>query len=123
MMTAIDAYVLPKLMPTTVCVLARGAGSATSGACPFGTGILTAEKKVRPLQPEVAGMLRGGTAKKVWDAELFFGNLQTKYSYLDVVGRTVVVLEKRNVVPEHNIAFQVLLDSQKCYFFKDFQII
>ncbi|CAI8583477.1 unnamed protein product [Vicia faba] len=34
-------------------------------------------------------------------------HLETKYSYLDIVGRTVVVLEKRNVVPEHNIPFQV----------------
>lgn len=32
---------------------------------------------------------------------------QKKYSYLDVVGRTVVVLEKKNLVPEHNSAFQV----------------
>ncbi|XP_075499082.1 dolichyl-diphosphooligosaccharide--protein glycosyltransferase subunit 1B [Primulina tabacum] len=32
---------------------------------------------------------------------------ETKYSYLDVIGRTVVVLEKKNVVPEHNIPFQV----------------
>ncbi|KAH9703798.1 Dolichyl-diphosphooligosaccharide--protein glycosyltransferase subunit 1B [Citrus sinensis] len=32
--------------------------------------------------------------------------LETKYSYLDVVGRTVVVLEKKNVVPVHNIPFQ-----------------
>ncbi|KAL3650014.1 Dolichyl-diphosphooligosaccharide--protein glycosyltransferase subunit 1B [Castilleja foliolosa] len=34
-------------------------------------------------------------------------SLQTKYSYLDVIGRTVVVLEKKNVVPEHNVPFQV----------------
>ncbi|KAL5569330.1 hypothetical protein UlMin_025905 [Ulmus minor] len=34
-------------------------------------------------------------------------HLETKYSYLDVVGRTVVVLEKKNVVPEHNSPFQV----------------
>ncbi|KAK9741217.1 hypothetical protein RND81_03G089600 [Saponaria officinalis] len=34
-------------------------------------------------------------------------NLETTYSYLDIFGRTVVVLEKRNVVPEHNSAFQV----------------
>ncbi|MED6136973.1 Dolichyl-diphosphooligosaccharide--protein glycosyltransferase subunit 1B [Stylosanthes scabra] len=34
-------------------------------------------------------------------------HLEVKYSYLDVVGRTVVVLEKRNVVPEHNVPFQV----------------
>ncbi|XP_057424151.1 dolichyl-diphosphooligosaccharide--protein glycosyltransferase subunit 1B [Lotus japonicus] len=34
-------------------------------------------------------------------------HLETKYSYLDVVGRTVVALEKRNVVPEHNTPFQV----------------
>ncbi|KAK4790681.1 hypothetical protein SAY86_017985 [Trapa natans] len=33
--------------------------------------------------------------------------LEKKYSYLDVVGRTVVVLEKNNVVPEHNSPFQV----------------
>ncbi|KAH6804900.1 Ribophorin I [Perilla frutescens var. frutescens] len=34
-------------------------------------------------------------------------SLETKYSYLDVMGRTVVVLEKKNVVPEHNVPFQV----------------
>lgn len=34
-------------------------------------------------------------------------SLETSYSYLDVVGRTVVVLEKNNVVPEHNSPFQV----------------
>ncbi|PQQ08722.1 dolichyl-diphosphooligosaccharide--protein glycosyltransferase subunit 1B [Prunus yedoensis var. nudiflora] len=34
-------------------------------------------------------------------------HLETKYSYLDVAGRTVVVLEKENVVPEHNSPFQV----------------
>ncbi|KAL0538575.1 hypothetical protein IC582_022723 [Cucumis melo] len=34
-------------------------------------------------------------------------HLEKKYSYLDVVGRTVVVLEKKNVVPEHNSHFQV----------------
>ncbi|KAF7850982.1 hypothetical protein BT93_L4780 [Corymbia citriodora subsp. variegata] len=34
-------------------------------------------------------------------------HLEKKYSYLDVVGRTVVVLEKKNVVPEHSIPFQV----------------
>ncbi|KAB5538956.1 hypothetical protein DKX38_016489 [Salix brachista] len=34
--------------------------------------------------------------------------LETKYSYLDVVGRTVVVLEKKNVVPEHITPFQFL---------------
>ncbi|KAJ6767833.1 DOLICHYL-DIPHOSPHOOLIGOSACCHARIDE--PROTEIN GLYCOSYLTRANSFERASE SUBUNIT 1B [Salix koriyanagi] len=32
--------------------------------------------------------------------------LETKYSYLDVVGRTVLVLEKKNVVPEHITPFQ-----------------
>ncbi|KAJ4977601.1 hypothetical protein NE237_008381 [Protea cynaroides] len=37
-------------------------------------------------------------------------HLETKYSYLDVVGRTVVVLEKENVVPEHNSPFQVYYD-------------
>jgi oligosaccharyltransferase complex subunit alpha (ribophorin I) len=34
-------------------------------------------------------------------------SLETKYSYLDVIGRPVVVLEKKNVVPEHNVNFQV----------------
>lgn len=34
-------------------------------------------------------------------------HLETKYSYLDVVGRTVVVLKKKNVVPEHSSPFQV----------------
>ncbi|KAL6994755.1 Dolichyl-diphosphooligosaccharide--protein glycosyltransferase subunit 1B [Sarracenia purpurea var. burkii] len=34
-------------------------------------------------------------------------HLETSYSYLDIVGRTVVVLEKKNVVPEHNSPFQV----------------
>ncbi|XVF23621.1 hypothetical protein REPUB_Repub13aG0055300 [Reevesia pubescens] len=34
-------------------------------------------------------------------------HLETKYSYLDVVGRTVVVLEKKNAVPVHNTHFQV----------------
>lgn len=32
---------------------------------------------------------------------------ETKFSHLDMVGRPVVVLEKRNVVPEHNLPFQV----------------
>lgn len=40
--------------------------------------------------------------------------LQTKYSYLDVVGRTVVVLEKKNAVPGHNVPFQVI--SEIFYF-------
>ncbi|CAH9106461.1 unnamed protein product [Cuscuta epithymum] len=34
-------------------------------------------------------------------------SLEKKYSYLDIAGRTVVVLEKNNVVPEHNSPFQV----------------
>lgn len=33
--------------------------------------------------------------------------LEKKFSYLDVVGRTVVVLTKKNVVPDHNTPFQV----------------
>ena len=32
---------------------------------------------------------------------------QVKYSYLDIVGRTVVVLQKDNLVPTHNVPFQV----------------
>ncbi|KAF8679100.1 hypothetical protein HU200_045862 [Digitaria exilis] len=34
-------------------------------------------------------------------------HLETSYSYLDVVGRTTVVLKKNNVVGEHNVPFQV----------------
>lgn len=34
--------------------------------------------------------------------------LQTKFSHLDIAGRPVVVLEKNNAVPEHNVHFQVL---------------
>ncbi|XP_042458989.1 dolichyl-diphosphooligosaccharide--protein glycosyltransferase subunit 1B-like [Zingiber officinale] len=37
-------------------------------------------------------------------------HLETTYSYLDVVGRTTLVLQKRNVVPEHNYPFQVYYD-------------
>jgi hypothetical protein len=37
--------------------------------------------------------------------------MQTSYSYLDVVGRTTVVLKKKNVVGEHNVPFQVGLVS------------
>ncbi|XP_008805205.1 dolichyl-diphosphooligosaccharide--protein glycosyltransferase subunit 1B [Phoenix dactylifera] len=36
--------------------------------------------------------------------------LETTYAYLDVVGRTTMVLKKRNIVPEHNIPFQVYYD-------------
>ncbi|XP_058094499.1 dolichyl-diphosphooligosaccharide--protein glycosyltransferase subunit 1B isoform X2 [Magnolia sinica] len=34
-------------------------------------------------------------------------SLERSYSYLDVVGRHVVVLKKENIVPEHTIPFQV----------------
>ncbi|OAY67342.1 Dolichyl-diphosphooligosaccharide--protein glycosyltransferase subunit 1B [Ananas comosus] len=37
-------------------------------------------------------------------------NLETSHSYLDIVGRTTVVLKKKNVVPDHNIPFQVYYD-------------
>ncbi|KAF2295081.1 hypothetical protein GH714_031408 [Hevea brasiliensis] len=37
--------------------------------------------------------------------------LETKYSYLDVVGRTVLVLEKKNLVPEHNSPFQFAIKT------------
>ncbi|XP_059317451.1 dolichyl-diphosphooligosaccharide--protein glycosyltransferase subunit 1B [Lycium ferocissimum] len=40
---------------------------------------------------------------------------ERKYSYLDVVGRTVVVLEKANVVPEHNSPFQVYYQFSPIY--------
>ncbi|XP_020675975.1 dolichyl-diphosphooligosaccharide--protein glycosyltransferase subunit 1B [Dendrobium catenatum] len=33
--------------------------------------------------------------------------LEKTFSYLDVVGRTTVVIKKKNVVPEHNVPFQV----------------
>lgn len=34
---------------------------------------------------------------------------QTKFSHLDIAGRPTVVVEKVNVVPEHNQYFQVFL--------------
>lgn len=37
----------------------------------------------------------------------FNATLQTSYSYLDVVGRKTLVLVKENVVPEHNVPFEV----------------
>ncbi|MCD9646084.1 Dolichyl-diphosphooligosaccharide--protein glycosyltransferase subunit 1B [Datura stramonium] len=40
---------------------------------------------------------------------------ERKCSYLDVVGRTVVVLEKANVVPEHNSPFQVYYQFSPIY--------
>ncbi|KAI4302322.1 hypothetical protein MLD38_038082 [Melastoma candidum] len=39
-------------------------------------------------------------------------SLEKKYSYLDVVGRTMVVLEKTNVVPEHSTPFQFLWEMR-----------
>ncbi|KAF2324806.1 hypothetical protein GH714_017200 [Hevea brasiliensis] len=47
--------------------------------------------------------------------ELVIDNLivKTKISHLDVVGRPVVVLEKANVVPEHNQHFQVQATIQQ----------
>lgn len=35
---------------------------------------------------------------------------ETRYSYLDVIGRPTVVIKKKNVVPEHSIPFQVYYD-------------
>lgn len=35
-------------------------------------------------------------------------HLQIKYSHLDIAGRPVVVLEKNNVVPDHNQHVQVI---------------
>lgn len=40
---------------------------------------------------------------------------EIKYSYLDVIGRPVVVLKKRNVVPEHNSPFQVYYDFNPAF--------
>ncbi|KAK6933386.1 Ribophorin I [Dillenia turbinata] len=40
-------------------------------------------------------------------------HLETSYSCLDMVGRTVVVLEKANVVPEQNSPFRV--NFERCY--------
>lgn len=49
---------------------------------------------------------------------LFEFVFQTKFSHLDVVGRPVVVLEKINVVPEHNQYFQVTYNSLSSNFKK-----
>jgi oligosaccharyltransferase complex subunit alpha (ribophorin I) len=40
--------------------------------------------------------------------------MQVKYSHLDIVGRPVVVLEKPDVIPEHNLYFQVCLQNYYC---------
>lgn len=42
-------------------------------------------------------------------------HLETSYSYLDVIGRPTVVIEKENVVPEHNIPFQVQYDFKPIF--------
>lgn len=42
-------------------------------------------------------------------------HLETTYSYLDVIGRTVMVLEKSNVVPEQNSAFEVYYDFNPAF--------
>lgn len=39
-------------------------------------------------------------------------SLQIKYSHLDIAGRPVVVLEKNNVVPDHNQHIQVYNASE-----------
>ncbi|KAL0692782.1 hypothetical protein Bca4012_059962 [Brassica carinata] len=41
--------------------------------------------------------------------------IKVKYSYLDIVGRTVVVLQKDNVVPTHNVPFQVYYTFKPIY--------
>ncbi|OMO50963.1 Ribophorin I [Corchorus olitorius] len=46
---------------------------------------------------------------------------ETKISHLDIDGRPVVVLEKNNVVPEHNQYFQISR-SDACFFFFFFQV-
>ena len=43
-----------------------------------------------------------------WLCYVYMWPMQTSYSYLDVVGRTTVVLKKKNVVGDHNVPFQVL---------------
>ncbi|KAL2897672.1 Dolichyl-diphosphooligosaccharide--protein glycosyltransferase subunit 1B [Bienertia sinuspersici] len=42
-------------------------------------------------------------------------HLEIKYSYLDVIGRPVVVLTKRNVVPEHISPFEVVYDFNPAF--------
>lgn len=40
---------------------------------------------------------------------------ENSFSYLDVVGRPTVVLKKENVVPEHNVFFQVYYDFSQVF--------
>ncbi|KAL5216677.1 hypothetical protein ABZP36_008078 [Zizania latifolia] len=42
-------------------------------------------------------------------------HVETSYSYLDVVGRTTVVLKKKNVVGEHNVPFQVYYEFKPIF--------
>ncbi|KAG6699669.1 hypothetical protein I3842_08G077800 [Carya illinoinensis] len=44
---------------------------------------------------------------------------ETKFSHLDVVGRPVIVLEKTNVVPEHNQHFQVYYKFSSLSMFRE----
>ncbi|KAF6154299.1 hypothetical protein GIB67_026755 [Kingdonia uniflora] len=44
---------------------------------------------------------------------------EVKYSHLDIVGRPVVVLEKSNVVPEHNQHFQVYYKFNNLSLFRE----
>lgn len=41
--------------------------------------------------------------------------LETTFSYLDVTGRTVVVLEKMNMVPEQSSPFQVYYEFKPVF--------
>lgn len=44
---------------------------------------------------------------------------ETKFSHLDIVGRPVIVLEKTNVVPEHNQYFQVYYKFSSLSMFRE----
>ncbi|KAK8960214.1 Dolichyl-diphosphooligosaccharide--protein glycosyltransferase subunit 1B [Platanthera guangdongensis] len=56
---------------------------------------------IRVILPEGA---KNPSAAIPFDSDHF---LEKTYSYLDVVGRSTVVIKKKNVVPDHNVPFQV----------------
>lgn len=80
----------------------------------FSFGCPMAETVVNKLTIKVA-LPEGSKNPSVSAPFTLEQHLETTYSYLDVFGRTVVVLNKMNVVPEHNSPFQVYYDFKPAF--------
>ncbi|CAM6112002.1 unnamed protein product [Calypogeia fissa] len=68
---------------------------------PF-ANLVVEELTVKVVLPE------GSRANSTYIPFIVDEDEETKYTYLDTVGRPVVVLKKKNVIPEHNVYFQVV---------------